>query len=355
MRSKVSHWMMLIVCLLALLLFVTQLPAVVAFSTAATVRKIAPVSIQLDIEPYLLAQWKTDRNSVSNQFLDLIVKLQQIVKEDKIPLYFAIPRWFDTTDVSRTGKTRPLSEWIQDLANIVVMDYVNSASRAISDGATEVAYAQSLRDRKVVLALETMELPDEPTATFYGKTSAQFEEAIAQVHNHFKNWTSFDAMAIHYIDSWRQMNPNCVIPSDGPMRDLYVWDWEIPVDQTKLDSFFDYLGQQAPKNKIRKIYLESQALLTEESTRTQLKAFTERLYNTHSIQLELMTGDSDWALTENHHIPITFVTNSRDFIRNMTGSAANSAHSHITSTTATRSLMTLLSIATSLTAMLSIL
>ena len=312
-------------CIFFLSLLLILLMAAITLATAP------PVGIQLDIEPYSLPQWDNDTNSVANQFLDLIEKLVELTAPPKIPLVFAIPRWFDTSvNVTRNSQTRPLNEWIQDKSNIVVMDYVNSASRAISDGAGEVSYGNSRpssEKRRVVLAFETMELPEEPMATFFNQTSAQFEGALTEIYAAFKGESSFDGVAVHYYDTWKVMNPTCSIPSTSPIRDLYLWDYEVAFDQVKQNNFFAYVSQQ--RNKIRRVYFESRALLLNEDTRVQLAAFSQRLKD-HSIQLELLSGADNWALKENHDKAISFVTNSVDFIRNLTmastGASINSAN-----------------------------
>ena len=78
---------------------------------------------------FRLSEWTSDRQGVANQFLDLIDKL--LALKPPLPLRFAIPRWFDGISITHNGVTKYLSQFVQDRAHLMIMDYVNTAQRYV--------------------------------------------------------------------------------------------------------------------------------------------------------------------------------------------------------------------------------
>jgi len=92
-----------------------------------------------------------------------------------------IPRWYDTLSVTRTGTgvVKPLSQFVQDIIDVVtIMDYQNTLANIISGAQDEIAYADSI-GKKVVIALETG--PEGPTVTFQGKDATFLETVITGI------------------------------------------------------------------------------------------------------------------------------------------------------------------------------
>ncbi|KAL9645356.1 hypothetical protein ABK040_002555 [Willaertia magna] len=288
-------------------------------------------TIQLDIEPYSLNEWKINQNQVANDFLDLIEKIQLLINQfiqnkiisSNVRISFAIPRWFNTISINRNKLTKPLSEFILNITDIVIMDYVDSSERAINDAKDELIYGSNLnsftnsfflnnKQRKIFIALETMELKDEPMATFYGKTNEYFEKAILDIDNNFKQYSSYSGIAIHYLDSWKILNSIPIINSTAPLRDLYIWNYDFILNETKRnDLLFNYLLNKKANSKIRTIYLESAYLLIEK--KIELLNFVNLCKN-YSINVELLTGDASWALPNNHKEALKFVDNAIRFL-----------------------------------------
>ena len=219
-----------------------------------------------------------------------------------------------------------LHEFVLGRASVMVMDYVNSASRAIKDAANEVAYGTQV-SRGVVLALETMELRDEPTATFYGQTSDQLEQALQELHNAYVKNGSFEAVCVHHYGSWKLFNSGFSHAVFGPARDLYVWDNGVVLDSQKRAVFFADLAKMS--GKIRRVYLESHTLVNSQKLWANLTDFAKQLYS-KQVRLELMSGDSVWAKPEKHAIAVTFVNSSIQYLKsewNIISAGSHMSHS----------------------------
>lgn len=121
--------------------------------------------VNVDIEPYILPDFKTNVPSLQIQHLDGLFKMIQRRDTAGINLPFgpAIPKWYDSLpqaqNIEWRGATKWLSEQIQDISDyIAMMDYRDSAdgSAGITQGALgELAYADSIgKPNSVVIGVE---------------------------------------------------------------------------------------------------------------------------------------------------------------------------------------------------------
>jgi hypothetical protein len=193
--------------------------------------------VNVDIEPYLLPDFKTDQPSVQIQYLDGLAKMIQRRDAAGINLPFGtvIPRWFDTADQARDipwrGTTTWLSEHIQDISDyIAIMDYRDTAEGSagiIQSALGELSYANAIgKPGSVVIGVETLDIADggDPeTITFREEGRTYMERELDKVYEAVGSDPAFAGIAMHHYDSLRQL------PSDwGPDRIT----WEPPDDDT---------------------------------------------------------------------------------------------------------------------------
>jgi len=176
-----------------------------AKAAVAALAKISgpkPVALHYDVEPYLLAEWSADMNSVANQYLDLLDKLNAVTKPAGIQLIVDIPFWYDGKLVTRGGVSRPLSELVIDRADrTTLMDYRDTPQAIIDMGASEVAYAGKV-GRKVVLGLETMCNLTPINITFCEEGAGALDTSLKAVQAHFAGMAGFHGMAVHHYGSY---------------------------------------------------------------------------------------------------------------------------------------------------------
>lgn len=168
--------------------------------------------INIDIEPYLLDEWSTNRLKLAVRYLDLSAEFMRLKRksDDALAVGPAMPFWFDGIEVTWNGKHKRLSDHVQDIYDYVaIMDYRNFAegSDGIIDHAEdELTYADRL-GKKVVIGLET--LKTEPRKiTFYGMGQTAMEEQMGIVQKEFGRHPSFAGFAIHHWSSYRAMSDN---------------------------------------------------------------------------------------------------------------------------------------------------
>lgn len=167
--------------------------------------------INIDIEPYLLDDWKANRILRATQYLDLAAEFMRLKHKAGATLAVgpAMPFWFDgIDDIVWKGKPQRLSDHVQDIYDYVaIMDYRNFARG--SDGI--IAHAMDELDhadregKTVVIGVETL-LTEPRKVTFYGMGLATMEEQLGIVESEFASRPSFAGFAIHHLGSYRKMD-----------------------------------------------------------------------------------------------------------------------------------------------------
>jgi len=159
--------------------------------------------IHLDIEPYLLNEWKTKQGELVHEYQQLVMRMKEVTKTMDISLGLDIPFWFDK--VLLENKKDSLSRWtIQHVDEITIMAYRNFAkgSNGIIDiSEKEIEWAEQ-EGKDIYIAIETKKLLEEHTS-FYGKGKQALFEEIEIVMNHYKKRIS--GIAIHHFKSWQNL------------------------------------------------------------------------------------------------------------------------------------------------------
>jgi len=178
-----------------------------AIKTFASINGARPVGLHFDVEPYTLPGWKTDMQGTSNQYLDLLEKLQAIATAGGVRLSVDIPFWFSGQKVSRGGQTRPLSELVQDRVDrVVLMDYRDTASAIISGAAPEIAYAEKI-GRDVTIGVETMCGLSPTLVTFCEEGRAAMDAALKATQAAYAKSPALNGLAVHHYGSYLKLKP----------------------------------------------------------------------------------------------------------------------------------------------------
>lgn len=136
--------------------------------------------VHFDIEPYLLSSlWSSRRSWLMSHYLQLLLRIRNLVHRHNMTLGVDIPFWWDEKDpytqqifrIAFLGKTKPLHEHVIDLADrIGIMDYrteVFGADGVLTHAANELNYASQVK-KQVLVGLETLPLPHEFLLDFQG-------------------------------------------------------------------------------------------------------------------------------------------------------------------------------------------
>lgn len=173
--------------------------------------------VNVDIEPYILPEFRAEKPSVQLQYLDILQKMIDRRDTAGIDLPFgpAIPRWFDSSDVAQditwNGQTKWLSEHVQDISDYIsIMDYRDTAEGGpgiIPQAQGELDYANAIgKPGSVIVGVETLDIAssgDPETITFREEGRLYMESELDKVYAAFNGNPAFGGMAMHHYDSIR--------------------------------------------------------------------------------------------------------------------------------------------------------
>jgi len=163
--------------------------------------------VNVDIEPYILPQWSTQRDRLLRLYLDLGRALMELKRSSTVsfPVGPAIPFWFDGITLDWNGSNKPVSGHVFDIYDYAaIMDYRDHAEGRdglIALAAGELASA-SRAGRKVKIGVEISK--GEPQKiSFSHLKEADLERELAEAEAAFSKEPAFDGFVIHHLGSYR--------------------------------------------------------------------------------------------------------------------------------------------------------
>ncbi|MEF3302707.1 hypothetical protein [Paenibacillus sp. GYB003] len=160
--------------------------------------------IHLDVEPYVLPQWQTDRDTLIGYWMDTVSGFAQQVKSDSyLTTGVDIPVWLDGFLVpDGKGGTTTLTDYIIGrFDHITMMAYIDNAEgivKAVSKELTEAA------GKPIVIGVETMN-NYEANSSFYAKGRAAMTSELGTVVGALSSHPSYGGYAVHEFDSWMRL------------------------------------------------------------------------------------------------------------------------------------------------------
>lgn len=159
--------------------------------------------VHVDIEPYLLPEWLSDRDSVIRQWQSSMEFICRFAKQEQLHAGADMPFWFDEIPVP--GQDSSLSSWmINQFDSITIMAYRDSAERILSASEQELQEA-ALLGKQVILAVETNPSRETPSVTFYEEGRLYMEEQLMAVQRLADEYASFGGFAVHDYHGWKSL------------------------------------------------------------------------------------------------------------------------------------------------------
>jgi hypothetical protein len=112
---------------------------------------------QIDVEPYLLLQYKKERNSVLKKYLQMIKELKLHCKQYGLKFSVVIPFWFDQLCINHENFGFKVTSLVDE---IVLMSYRSDLNEVIDISKSLLKYA-SYHKKEVRIGIELMKIEDE--------------------------------------------------------------------------------------------------------------------------------------------------------------------------------------------------
>ncbi|HHT26901.1 MAG TPA: hypothetical protein GXZ82_06610 [Firmicutes bacterium] len=159
--------------------------------------------LQLDVEPYLLAEWPSQE--LFDGWVGMAEQVYAFMNDNRdLGLVFglALPIWLDQE------KYQFLHEPLQAASDYVaLMDYRDTAARIIRDALNELAVADRLQ-RAVFVGVDTKQVTgDPPSVTFYEEGNAVMERELKIAAAEFISHPGFVGFAIHHYEAYVNLKP----------------------------------------------------------------------------------------------------------------------------------------------------
>ena len=149
--------------------------------------------VHFDIEPYLLPGFFGARQrTLTHAYLQLVKAMYERTQALQLPLGLSLPFWLDMPDeftgealiAESEGQSAPLYEHLQRYSDyIALMDYKTELfgpAGIVKSAHNELRFAQK-HHKKVVIGLETMDLPDEQLFVLKGAPDRERPQGISAV------------------------------------------------------------------------------------------------------------------------------------------------------------------------------
>ncbi|HWG99158.1 MAG TPA: hypothetical protein VNV66_07495 [Pilimelia sp.] len=157
----------------------------------------------VDVEPYVLDRWNTDRAGTVSAFLGMLDAMRA---NDPRPLEADVPFWYG--GIAAGGRT--LADEVLDRVDAVtVMSYRDTATgpNSMADVAADMLVRGTASGTPVRLGAETHPLPDCPYCTFAEEGQAAMLSTLAAVDAAVSGYQAYAGIAVHHYDSWRVLGP----------------------------------------------------------------------------------------------------------------------------------------------------
>jgi hypothetical protein len=152
--------------------------------------------VHLDVEPYLLPAWNTDRDPVVRGYLSLLDAFGT-----GLPLEVDVPFWYGTVPV---GDATLADEVIGRVDGLTVMSYRDTATgtNSMLDVSRDLLTRAGQAGLPVRLAAETEPLADCRTCSFAGVTQATLGDRLTAAGQAAQRYPAFAGIAVHQFSSW---------------------------------------------------------------------------------------------------------------------------------------------------------
>ncbi|BFU41770.1 hypothetical protein [Krasilnikovia sp. MM14-A1004] len=179
----------------------TDHASALAWQKAVTATKLF-AGLHIDVEPYLLPAWNTNRNATANAYLTL---LQRLRDAGPLAVEVDVPFWYGTITIS--GKNLA-TETLRRASAVTVMSYRDSGTgpNSIYDVSRDWLTRGAAAGKRVRLGAETRPLADCSYCTFVEEGATALGDALARVDGATRSAPAFNGIAVHDYDGWRALS-----------------------------------------------------------------------------------------------------------------------------------------------------
>ncbi|MNJ36767.1 hypothetical protein D3C77_315690 [compost metagenome] len=151
--------------------------------------------VHVDIEPYLLPEWKSNTNNVIKQWQSNVVYLVEESAKLGLPIAADLPFWLDK--YAANDSEMSLSSWmISKYDSVTLMSYRDSATAVIELAKQELQEAETL-NKRIYTGVETKYSSEGDHVSFFEEGYDYLNVQLLYLDQLGRNYRSFAGVAVH--------------------------------------------------------------------------------------------------------------------------------------------------------------
>jgi len=263
--------------------------------------------IHLVIEPYLLPQWKTDKEAVIHQWAEsLRFFVNQSAQSPALQTSAAFPVWLD--NYAMPGQPdMPYILWaMSKLDHVTLLAYRNYAEggngiAGVSE--RELNYADSI-GKPLIVAVNMKPSNEGELYTFHGKSAEYTKRELERASKILNSHPSFSGLAVHDLSDWLNHDASRIRLLDRRIKGTYVWNSELVLkEQEQLIDF-------AKANGVNLLYVQLDLRRPAADYRPFMREAAQA-----GIEVHALGGRPFWALAENRDLVLSLVRYVKEYNR----------------------------------------
>jgi hypothetical protein len=156
--------------------------------------------VHLDVEPYLLPEWKQDEASLVHSWLDNMESWLEEGREAGLYMAADVPFWLPRLDMP-TGNGKVSSWMLEQFDSLTIMAYRDN-SDSIYESSKKLLLQADKLGKPIVIGLELGKTNEGGYLSFHGKPLDYFEEQLRDVKELGASHSSFAGAAVHHLRIW---------------------------------------------------------------------------------------------------------------------------------------------------------
>jgi hypothetical protein len=164
--------------------------------------------VHLDVEPYVLPDWKKKQSELVELWMQTIVIYTAEIKGSGLTSGVDIPFWLDKIQTTNVTEAPSLDEWIiNKLDQVTIMAYRNMAgtTNGIIALVDHEAEAAKRLNKKLIIAVEALPSREGSYVSFNTKGRAVLTAELNKVELAMKSNPAFIGYAVHDYKGWRDL------------------------------------------------------------------------------------------------------------------------------------------------------
>lgn len=159
--------------------------------------------VQLDVEPYLLKRWSTDRDLMVEQWMESVRVWAELAERNQLQIGAALPFWLNGIEHEELGEGRDLRQWMIDKFDYVALMAYRNAADAIYEVSRATLEEADVQSKRVWVGVELTKSEEGPGVSFYEEPLSSITRELDKLVTLVGKHSSFEGVAVHSYESWR--------------------------------------------------------------------------------------------------------------------------------------------------------